>query len=380
MQNKLLYSETSDFIRRLIPVWWQRWLAIAGLWTTVALISSAHWHLLLSDVDPWVDGELVRVKLQVWFVWAILTPLILWIGYQLRFDRVRPILSILGLTVLSLLITAFYVLTYTWILYINFGYPREGRFEYLFHFVLTQHSSYYFLAFWVTIGIEQLLIAYRRWHDRELLASQLQAQLARAQFRALKSQVQPHFLFNVLNTISSSILEGDRDKAHQMTAKLSDLLRMVLDRNEQEFVTVASEMEFNRRYLELMAERFEPRLVFQIQTSPESLTGLVPEFLLQPLVENAVTHGVANRTGESSVMVQSVVSDGRLQIAIEEQGEKSDASEIPGSGGRGHRLTEDRLRQYYGSDFRFVVTALAHTGMRINIDIPFNADPAKGIA
>ncbi len=369
---QILYSETRSFIRRLLPVWWQRLAAIAGFWLIVTLFSTAHWQLLLANVDPWSEGELIRVKLQVWTVWALLTPMILAVGYRLRFGgTVRPVINLAGLVALSVVVTAGYVFAYTGILYINFSYPREGSFQNLLHFVLTRHSSYYYLAFWVIIGVEQLLIAYQRWHEREMQASQLQAQLAQAQLQALRSQVKPHFLFNVLNTISSTILEGEREKAHHLTTRLSELLRKVLDRDHQEMGTLASEFEFNRLYLELMSERFEPRLTFDIHAPVDCLNASVPELLLQPLVENAVIHGVASHTGESSVVLMASKDHQRLIITIEERGERTGMAERVSSNGLGHRITEERLRQIYASNFKFIVEPRSNSGMRVTLDLPY---------
>ncbi len=375
---QILYSETRSFIRRLLPVWWKRLAAIVGFWLIVTFFSTAHWQLLLADVDPWSEGELIRVKLQVWAVWALLTPLILAFGYRLRFGgNVRPIISFAGLVALSVVVTAGYVIAYAGILYANFSYPRQGSFQNLLNFVLIRHSSYYYLAFWVTIGVEQLLIAYQRWHEREMQASQLQAQLAQAQLRALRSQVKPHFLFNVLNTISSTILEGEREKAYHLTTRLSELLRKVLDRDHQEMGTLASEFEFNRLYLELMSERFEPRLTYELRSPQNCLDARVPELLLQPLVENAVMHGVASQTGNSTVVLMASKEHQRLVITIEDKGEGINSAERASGNGMGHRITEERLRQVYADDFKFIVEPLSRTGMRVTLDLPYQASSER---
>lgn len=371
-------SETARVIRQLIPARRWRWSLATGIWTLIGVLSSVHWRIFapIADHSGWAGFTWVRVL--VWILWGmVFTPFILWLGNRFRLlgDKWRR--HVLILAVLSIAVTLTYLYTYAWILMLNARRPDMVTFERLLNLTLFQHLTYYFLAFWATIGLEQAVIYFRNWHERELLASELRAQLTQEQLHALQSQVQPHFLFNALNTISSTILDGNRRTAHDLTTKLGELFRLSLERGGPELIPLSQELTMVDRYLTLMKARFEDQLMVETFVAPDTMSALVPPFLLQPLIENAVKHSVALSEGVTTISIRSY-SQGpsRLILEVEDRNsEKKEPTEAHSPSGHGHRLTQERLQCLYGENYTFSAAMQSHGGMRVRLDIPLSAQP-----
>ena len=180
-------------------------------------------------------------------------------------------------------------------------------------------------------------------------ALQLQSSLMNARLHALELQLQPHFLFNTLNTISSLVRTEQNEEAVTMIAGLSDLLRYTLDNAGRQQVTLDEESTMLRRYLEIQKGRFPDRLTYSIDVAPEVRHAAVPTFILQPLAENAIRHGIGRSSGAGVVNVRAVRSDGRVQIEVFNSGTLQPAT----NGGIGVANTRERLRQLYGNDQHF---------------------------
>jgi len=365
-------TETTALFRKLIPNRNRRWLAVAGFWSAISWLSAIHWEFFSPPPDPWTWWGLVLIKHVVWFTWGFLaTPVILWLAHRFRPQYINWPKNISLLLACSILITAAYVTIYAWLLTMNIQIPRLAHFDQMLRFSLFQHSTYYFLAFWGTVGLEQGLWYYRRWHEREMQASELRSQLALAQLRALRAQIQPHFLFNALNTVSSAILEGESTKAYDLTAKLGELLRLSLERGEHDLVTLAQEIELVERYLDLVKARFGDRLDVCIEISPVTQMHMVPSFVLQPSVENSVKHVLERTSGRVCISLRAFILMERLVLEIEDAGvAMTTAADQMGSSGRGYRLTEERLRILYGDQYLFRVTAGAGGGTLVHLEIP----------
>jgi hypothetical protein len=200
-------------------------------------------------------------------------------------------------------------------------------------------------------------------------------ELAReARLRALRFQLEPHFLFNTLNAASTLVVEGQNAAATRMLARLSDFLRLTLDAGETPEISVDEEFEFVRRYLDIERVRFGDRLDATIEASPAASRALVPVLLLQPLVENAVRHGVLQREGGGSVSVTAVETDGVLRISVVDDG--------PGlRGDPGDRLgvglanTAARLAELYGTQARLSLDPSPEGGFVATVEMPFRPAP-----
>ncbi len=350
--------ETLALFRNLIPSAPLRMAAYLGLWTVVAAASALHWWFYPQGIYPYTWWELFGVKAAVWFTWGAVTPVVLWLGARFRIEsRMRWRRSAILLAA-GVVITSVYLVIYTqWILWLTAQQPEAAQFDSMLAFVISRHSTYYFLAFWAVIGIEHIVAYYHRYLERERLTAQLQAQLAEAQLERLKNQLQPHFLFNALNTVSSMVLSDKKSEAYDTLADLAELLRISLDNNQSEFVTFAEELEFSKLYVNVMSRRFPDHLAVDWQIDPMVLDAAVPNMILQPLIENAIKHGVGVETVERCVTISAEKAGGRVRFAILNPvgGCPADA---PRSGhGIGLTHTRQRLQHHYGNEYEFAVNA-----------------------
>jgi LytS/YehU family sensor histidine kinase len=178
-----------------------------------------------------------------------------------------------------------------------------------------------------------------------LQAAKLSAALSEAQWRALQMQLHPHFLFNTLNTVAMLIRTGDGSSALTMIAGLGDLLRQILNDDGQQEVRLQEELAFLDRYLSIERIRFSDRLRVKIETEPGSMEAYVPRFILQPLVENAIRHGIEKRAGSGALTITATRADGALHVAVEDDGPGPPSTP---SDGVGLTNARERLRYLYG--------------------------------
>jgi signal transduction histidine kinase len=212
---------------------------------------------------------------------------------------------------------------------------------------------------------------YRRFRERELRTSQLETQLAKAHLQALKSRLQPHFLFNTLHSISSLMLT-DVAAADKMTTRLSDLLRMSLEDNETHVTTLSRELEFVNSYLGIEHIRFEDRLNIVLDIAPDTLDAEVPHLLLQPLVENAVRHGISRLSSGGEIRVAVNHDEHSLHLRVRDNGPGLAHGEgTPFKAGLGLKATRERLETLFGSAQTFEVRAPAEGGVEVWVRIPF---------
>ncbi|HZF09422.1 MAG TPA: histidine kinase [Thermoanaerobaculia bacterium] len=228
-------------------------------------------------------------------------------------------------------------------------------------------------AIWFTLVAAALHAwsALERARERELRAAQLEGSLARAQIRNLRLQLQPHFLFNALNTISATMYDDPR-AADEMLDQLAELLRASLSTAQSDEVPLAEELALLDRYLALLAARFGERLAVSIEVEPGTEEALVPSMLLQPLVENAVRHGGAERSGRGAVTVRAREEDGRLVLEVEDDGPGNPEEGQRGRPGTGLGLagTAERLRLLYGDDQGFGAGPGEGGGFRVRASLP----------
>lgn len=201
-------------------------------------------------------------------------------------------------------------------------------------------------------------------------ASKAEAMAHAARLRALQSQLEPHFLFNTLNAISTLVAEGNNSAATRMIARLSDFLRLTLDTAETPEISVTQELEFIRRYLEIEQVRFGDRLRVTIDAQPEAARGLVPALILQPLVENAVKHGVLSREQGGSVAITIAQNDGALHLCVADDGPGLSKA-AHGQHGVGLSNTAARLKELYGDKSHFSIASSPGGGVTAKIEIPF---------
>jgi two-component system LytT family sensor kinase len=217
------------------------------------------------------------------------------------------------------------------------------------------------------LGAVQAIDYYDKYRARTTETAQLQASLNEAKLHALELQLQPHFLFNTLNAVSSLVRTGRNDRAVTMIAGLSDLLRYTLDRSGEPRVTLEEETNTLRRYLEIERVRFVDRLEFDIEITDETRHAAVPTLILQPLAENAVRHGLSRSAGEGRINVRAFRENGHLRIDIFNTGTLDDRAPR----GIGLQNTIERLKQMYGDAHRFDLRNEGD-GVKASLSIPWS--------
>jgi sensor histidine kinase YesM len=233
------------------------------------------------------------------------------------------------------------------------------------------HALMDFQRYWYIVLITQAISYYGKYRERELQSSQLEAQLALAQLEVLKIQLEPHFLFNTLNSIAA-LARYDGEAAENMTLQLSDLLRSSLDAMGVHEVPLSRELTLLQKYIDIQQMRFQDRLTVEMDIAPNTLSALVPNMILQPLVENAIRHGIGPRSAPGHVRITSRVVFDELWLEIADDGvglTRFDGS-IPPEG-VGLRNTRARLQQLYTHDHRLIVEDAPGGGCVIKIHIPF---------
>jgi two-component system LytT family sensor kinase len=216
---------------------------------------------------------------------------------------------------------------------------------------------------------------YREYTARDLSASRLEGQLAQAQLQILRMQLHPHFLFNTLNTISA-LIHKDVRAADRMLALLGDLLRDSFEKLGAQEVALKQELDFLDRYLEIEQTRFQDRLVVDKEIAPETLDAMVPNLILQPLVENAIRHGIARRAGAGRIELCSWRDNGMLAVRIRDDGPGLPTGTTPSTrGGVGLSNSQARLEQLYGPNHRFELSNRPEGGFEVILGFPFRSSP-----
>lgn len=224
--------------------------------------------------------------------------------------------------------------------------------------------------FWGVIGVAHAFEYYQRARERERAALRLRAQLSRAQLDALQSQLHPHFLFNTLHA-ASTLMHRDVDGADAMLTQLADLLRATLRHPGTHEIPLHEEMALLDRYVSIMRARFQDRLTVQCDVAPDAAHALVPLFLLQPLVENALEHGIARRAGAGRLELAASRRGDRLRLSVADDGPGMSPTPAP-DGGVGLGNTRARLEELYGDAQRLTLEpASASGGTRVVIEMPF---------
>jgi sensor histidine kinase YesM len=222
--------------------------------------------------------------------------------------------------------------------------------------------------YWGIIGVYSAFLYYRDLRERELLAEKLRRGLADARLRVLQQQLQPHFLFNTLNAVSGLAVDGDTRGTIRTLALLGDLLRATLQRNEQ-VVTIAEELELLDMYLAIQRVRLEERLHVHSRIEPDVMVAEIPTFLLQPLVENAIRHGIAPSSSNGWIEIAASRRNDRVILTITDSG--------PGVGpepiqlGIGLSNCIERLSQLYGSEYSFHLGNADSGGARVRLEWPW---------
>lgn len=359
---------------------WARLALIWGIWTFIGIVFTLQGYFSSYRSErpmPFVD----QIYLQMtWsYLWALATPLVLWAAARLPIERNNWIHNSLPHVPISILLSVFLTALGHIALWLYWGH-RAGK-----PFSFANMSRFVVANFSEGIGI-YLLIAltsyaygyYSRYREGQLRTLQLEAQLSQAQLQALKMQLHPHFLFNTLHSISA-LLTKDVEAARKMITRLGDFLRLTLENSGSQEVTLQQEMEFLTCYLEIERIRFQNRLVTRVDLDPQTLPAKVPNLILQPIVENAIRHGIAPRSTPGLIEISAKQLGDKLRIQVRDNGPGlSDhrTSVNLFKKGLGLANTETRLERLYGADHLFDLSNNPEGGLIVTLEIPFHKDNA----
>jgi two-component system, LytTR family, sensor kinase len=347
------------------------WKAIAlafVFWTMLALSYSASSGFeAISEGHPVRWSRVLTWQFTDFYLWLLLTPLVAWLGRVgakgwRRFWTLHIPCSIVIALLQSVVMLSFY----WWVCGPNAGGDEKNftdllRIEsvYKFHFAL--------VIYWLMLVVLRGVASRSALKDERLRSSQLEARLAQSQLQVLRMQLQPHFLFNTLNAISALAL-ADPPQAKLMIARLSDFLRLTLEERHTQQVPLSREVQFLESYLGIQKVRFQDRLVTHLDMG-DSGNAMVPSLILQPLVENALRHGLLAKTGGGELRIQARRIDGSLHLQVEDDG-----LGLPESGpveGVGLSNTRARLRAMFGDAAKMDLSRRQGGGTCVEMRFPF---------
>ncbi|WP_229253004.1 sensor histidine kinase [Dyadobacter helix] len=375
----------------------QRLLSQSGLPLTIRqfwLYSFCYWSIFASITFVqltmlWLLKEGDTMNLHEVFIWLLdglfwwsTTPLVLYASLKIpivykaqRKKLLVPVFyHLLIVTFLNILINSLHYLVTNPVMFwlIGKSIPAES---YLFSFFVAYTASFgqYML---LVVGFNKVSYIYRyqalqKEHFKtELANEQLRGQLANAQLQALKMQLNPHFLFNTLHAVIGLMIKSDIKKATLMITTLSDLLRVVLANRKTDYITFGEELRLTRQYLEIQRIRFEDRLKVQFEIDPASEPYPVPQLILQPLVENSFTHGIADLTTEGVIRISTHVDKNGLQIEVSDNGVGSKKRREAAGMGLGLENTLLRIQQAYGPTAKLTFNQPLKGGTIVTLFLP----------
>lgn len=306
--------------------------------------------------------------------WAIHAPLIFILSRRFSFERRRlakTLLIYFSVGIVWAMLVQGSSLPLVPFLNDSVDYNR-GLFR---HVYLHWFGSYFLpnvLVYWMVLPISLISSYYERYQKEMAKASQIEAQLSNARLQALKMQLHPHFLFNTLHSISALVLKNENRDAVKMINRLSELLRLTLDNIETQVQTLEDEIEFTRRYLEIERIRFQDRLTVDMDIDPQVLAAEVPTLILQPLVENAMRHGVDSNSGASQIQISARLQNGQVLMEVRDNGKNFEKISWQNDAtGLGLKNTRARLSELYGEDYSFSLSRSENGWTIAQIAIPF---------
>lgn len=318
--------------------------------------------------EMWTE---VKMNAWRWIPWAFFTPFIIRLVRRFRFEDGNWKYTVPLHLIISLLfsfIQSFILLLNDWIYSLSWNLNVEIV---LMYFV--QMLPLNIIAYWVIVGVFYSIDYYKKARERELRTSKLENQLSQAQLQVLKMQMNPHFLFNTLHAISALVFKNPK-AADKMISLLSDLLRISLEKAGFQEVPLKEELDFLHIYLQIEKTRFQDRLIVNMDIDPDTLDAMVPNLILQPLVENAIRHGIGPLKQGGTINVHSARHLDRLILTIDDNGkglEEKPANNKRNGNGIGLTNTKERLKQLYGANHKFTLRNGEKGGALVQLEIPF---------
>jgi two-component system, LytTR family, sensor kinase len=350
---------------------WVRWLLLAAFWTAIGLSFAAQFYISSSRLGRHLSWwYAINYSLFDWYVFAVLSTPVIWLSRRFPIDRARWKFNVALHLGASALFSFVFVALRAWVAQVQ-GWVsgQPAQFAEMFQWLILKSFHFNLLIYWVVLTVGHAINYYREAQERELRTSELERHLAQARLQALQMQLNPHFLFNTLHAISA-LMHKDVEAADSMIARLSDLLRYALESTDAQEVPLRQELAFLDRYLEIEQTRFGERLLVRKQIDPGALEYSVPNLILQPLMENAIRHGIEPHARRGEILLSARSENGLLHLEVRDNGEGLASENGSPDEGVGLSNTRARLAELYGEEYRFEFTNAAEGGLIVHLAIP----------
>jgi two-component system, LytTR family, sensor kinase len=373
VEPREMTDQSKSFLRRA-AVLFLAWTAMGLFLFSQGMVQKAFTH----DPNPWwhhLTSWMVGV-----YLWFLLSPLVLWLGRRFPLEQGHWIRWTSTHLALSIVVALVELASESAILHGVGVFPNiMASYVATLFFLLIVGFHQAVLTYWIILAVQYAFGWYGRYEERkqealrlELRSSQLESQLVQANLNALKMQIQPHFLFNTLNAIMVLVRQQKGREAEEMLSRLSDLLRCVLDDVNAHEVPLRRELEYLQLYLAIEQVRFRDRLKVEVAWDPEVLDAAVPHMILQPLVENAIRHGIGRSSTAGNVRISAHRANGMLEMKVEDDGPGLVAGGKEQSHGIGLANTRARLNKLYGDAAHLSIEDRAQGGVAAIVALPCN--------
>ncbi len=366
-------------------------LWVAAIWFGVGLFDATQTVFVMrSEGMHHAWGLLFATQIVAWVPWAIATPMVLRLARRYppaQWRRLSTWSAHLAACLAIGLIFAAWNAALEKLLNPYANVPDAGRFSTLLLSKFENGLLAFVILYSFILAVSYVLDTRDRLARQETETARLNEQLSKAQLNALRRQIEPHFLFNTLNAIAGLVREQRNDAAVIMIAGLSDCLRRVIDNSNRQQIPLGEELEFVEKYLNIQKVRFEERLQLNIDVPTELYSAQVPSLILQPMVENAIKHGIAKRVQGGAIRIAGVRSNGTVTLSVYNDGPSLPSDWEKSESGIGISNIRSRLRGLYGDDFEFTMKnqtlgAEANgktTGVEVSVSVPFASVPGVPI-
>jgi two-component sensor histidine kinase len=353
-------------IRTFIQSRWGKSLLFVLFWTLLGLSFASQFYISSAKAGNEVSWrQAISWSLGDWYVFALLSLPVTQVARRFRFEAGNWLPSLL----IHVLCSGLFSFGYMVLRACVGQWQMNAGFAEAFKPLLVKTWHFNLLIYWVIVAVSQAFDYYRKYRERELRASELEKRLVQAKLQALQMQLNPHFLFNTLHSISS-LMHKNVDAADRMIMQLGDLLRAALESSDTQEVELRRELDFLKRYLEIEQTRFGERLKVKMSVAPDAMEAQVPNLILQPLVENAIKHGIEPRSKPGCIELKAQRLNGELSLEVSDNGVGLRNGALVEEG-IGISNTRARLRELYGESHRFELRPGPEGGLVVHLTIPF---------
>jgi two-component system, LytTR family, sensor kinase len=352
-----------------------RGLGLAALWSLIGLAFASELYLSSNSLGrPITWGEAISGPLEDWYAYGLLSLPVIWLA------RRYPPEGGSRWTTAAIHLAAALAFSLAWVVLRSLIgvvdsslVGDSATFQEIFSPLMVKTFPFNLLIYGVIVSVSHALDYYRKYHERTVQTLELEKHLTEARLQALLHQLKPHFLFNTLNGIAS-LMHTDVDAADRMLVRLSELLRITMSHTGAPQTTLREEVAFLERYLDIERIRFRDRLEVSISIDEAAIDALVPSLILQPIIENAVRHGIEPQSRTGRVEIKGVREADRLILTVSDNGSGMPEG-VPKREGIGLANTRARLRELYDDMQKFELVNRAEGGLCVRMAIPFNTAP-----